>query len=49
MIYNNIIQSKIPGDATKNYFLNWILVPELLCFVKILRDKIKNDDFFAKY
>ena len=49
MINDNIIQSKRPSDVTKNYFLNWILVAELLCFMKSFRDKVNNGDVFAKY
>ena len=49
MINDNIIQSKRPSDVIKKYFLNWILVAELLCFMKRLRGKVYNDDVFAKY
>ena len=49
MINDSIIQSKRPNDVTKKYILNWILVVELLCFMKRLRDKVNNDDVFAKY
>ena len=49
MINDNIVQSKRQSDATKKYFLNWILVAELLYLVKKFRDKVKNDDIFAKY
>ena len=49
MINDNIIQSKRPSDATKEYFLNWMLVAELLYFMKRFRDKVNNDDIFAKY
>ena len=48
-IYDNIIQSKRPSDVTKKYFVNWILVAELLCFMERFRDKVNNDDVFAKY
>ena len=49
MINDNIIQAKRPSDVTKKYFLNWILVAELLRFMKRFREKIKNDDVFVKY
>ena len=32
-----------PGDVTKKNFLNWILAAELLCYMKRLRNKVKND------
>ena len=44
MINDNTIQSKRPSDVTKKYFLNWILVAELLCFTKRFRGKVNNDD-----
>ena len=44
MINDNIIQSKRPSDVTEKYFLNWILVAKLLCFMKRFRDKVNNDD-----
>ena len=50
-INDNIIQSKKwfrSGGVTKKYFLNWILVAELLYFMKRLRDKV-NNDVFEKY
>ena len=49
MINDSIIQSKRPGVVTKKYFLSWIVVAELLCFMKRLRDKVNNDDVSAKY
>ena len=49
MINDKIIQSKRPSDVTKKYFLNWILVAELLCFKKRFRDKVNHYDVFAKY
>ena len=41
MINDNIVQSKRQSDATKKYFLNWILVAELLHLMKKFRDKVK--------
>ena len=49
MINDNIFQSKRPSDVIKKYFLNWILVAELLFFMKRLRDKVNNDEVFGKY
>ena len=49
MINDNIIQSKRPSDVTKKYFLKWILVAELLWFMRRFRDKVNNDDVFVKY
>ena len=49
MINDSIIQSKRPSVVTKKYFLSWIVVAELLCFMKRLRDKVNNDDVSAKY
>ena len=49
MINDNMIKSKRPIDVTKKYFLKWILVAEILCFMRKFRDKINNDDVFAKY
>ena len=33
------------GDVTKNYFLNYILVPEQLHYMKRLKNKFNNDLF----
>ena len=52
MISDNIIQSKKwwrPGNVTKKYFLNKILVAELLCFMRMSRNKANNDEVFTKY
>ena len=49
MINDNIIRSKRPSDITKKYFLNWILVAELLLFMKRFKDKVNSDDIFVKY
>ena len=44
-----MIQSKRPSDVTKKYFLKWIFVAEILCFMRKFRDKVNNYDVFAKY
>ena len=49
MIYDSIKEVVKNRYVTEKYFLNWILVAELLCFMKRLTDKLNNDDVFAKY
>ena len=49
MINDNIIQSKRPINTIKKYFLKYVLVAELLWFMKRLRDTDNNDEVLAKY
>ena len=44
MINDNIILSKRPSDIIKKCFLNWILVAELVCFMKRLMTSLQNVD-----